>query len=342
MWFIIVENAFVTAGITSDATKFSHLVQLLEPHHLAKVVDVLDLNDYDRLKKQLLHIYTPKVSDKQRAFYQIETIGDRRPSEFYRDLYQIGVDIGVDFKEVYTRWLELLPVECQNIALLLDVEDEEDKYININTNTTRSIRSIKPMIMLHVTKRQVLFQPFRNKFHNFVLLLRQLKVRTTPRTKASILLQELTSIIAVPRWHRTQLAQSLLPQPQRLRMFAGTITSSAPRHVAVVNPAVFKKTELRCGSRAPVYYLKALALSLSSIQHKFSCRHRQRIICSSCIIPSIYNHNIYKCKYVNIVIYIYNQNTIIILYHCFCNYCYCTSLVLLFTLFIDKLTMILP
>ena len=199
MWFIIVENAFVTAGITSDATKFSHLVQLLEPHHLAKVVDVLDLNDYDRLKKQLLHIYTPKVSDKQRAFYQIETIGDRRPSEFYRDLYQIGVDIGVDFKEVYTRWLELLPVECQNIALLLDVEDEEDKYININTNTTRSIRSIKPMIMLHVTKRQVLFQPFRNKFHNFVLLLRQLKVRTTPRTKASILLQELTSIIAVPR-----------------------------------------------------------------------------------------------------------------------------------------------
>lgn len=133
MWFIIVENAFVTAGITSDATKFSHLVQLLEPHHLAKVVDVLDLNDYDRLKKQLLHIYTPKVSDKQRAFYQIETIGDRRPSEFYRDLYQIGVDIGVDFKEVYTRWLELLPVECQNIALLLDVEDEEDINDAINT-----------------------------------------------------------------------------------------------------------------------------------------------------------------------------------------------------------------
>lgn len=134
-WFVQAESVFRRARVTVEETRYDHVLSVLPQDVIADVLDVIELNakvaeefpvrkredpslpdptPYSDLKNAL--ISRNSRSEKQR-FEQIlsrETIGDRKPSEFYRHLKQLAGDSKLINEElIKTLWLRALPAQMQ-------------------------------------------------------------------------------------------------------------------------------------------------------------------------------------------------------------------------------------
>ncbi|XP_064478904.1 uncharacterized protein LOC135392140 [Ornithodoros turicata] len=121
VWFLQAECQFQLAGISTQPTKFRHVVSVLPPEVASDVADVLMApmgeTPYDTLKSALIE---RTMASKRRRYQQLlsaEDLGDRRPSQFLRHLQGLLGDRASSFDERLLKelFLQRLPTTVQMI-----------------------------------------------------------------------------------------------------------------------------------------------------------------------------------------------------------------------------------
>lgn len=118
LWFLRLERQFTLAGISGDETKFNYVVSTLEQQYLKMVSDLAwnppETNKYAAIKKALIDRLSASPSAKLNSLLADVELGDRRPSQFLRELKHLANNaVTEDFLK--TLWLKRLPQSMQVI-----------------------------------------------------------------------------------------------------------------------------------------------------------------------------------------------------------------------------------
>lgn len=96
LWFKHVEAQFNLAKVTTEETKFHHVVASLDQQQAIKVCEIISnpptTNQYQELKNELLKKLTPSNEERRRRLLAGEEIGDRKPSEFREHMLALAPD----------------------------------------------------------------------------------------------------------------------------------------------------------------------------------------------------------------------------------------------------------
>ena len=119
IWFAQIEAQFVTRGITSEQTKYSHVVSSLQPQYAKEVRDILvsppAVKPYQVLKTELMKRTSASEQKRLHQLLTAEELGDRQPSQLLRRMEQLlGANTLEDsiFKQLF---LQRLPHHVQSI-----------------------------------------------------------------------------------------------------------------------------------------------------------------------------------------------------------------------------------
>lgn len=92
--FAVLEAQFKTARITTDTTKFARLTGSFEGQYLEQVEDIVinlpSTGRYEKLKSELIRRVADSDGTRVRKMLECEEMGDRTPSQFYRDLKKLA------------------------------------------------------------------------------------------------------------------------------------------------------------------------------------------------------------------------------------------------------------
>ncbi|KMQ85926.1 hypothetical protein RF55_15255 [Lasius niger] len=128
LWFVQMEAQFLTAGITTDETKYNYVVQCLDDDLLSEVSDIVlnppAGNKYAALKDRLIKSFAVSSEKRLRKLLNEVDLGDRRPSQLLRrmrDLAQTGISEDV----LKSLWLQRLPQQVQAILTATKHDLEE-------------------------------------------------------------------------------------------------------------------------------------------------------------------------------------------------------------------------
>ncbi|XP_063370343.1 uncharacterized protein LOC134658621 [Cydia amplana] len=119
VWFAQLESQFTLSGITSDTTKFYHVIGKLDPQFAIEVKDIIlsppESNKYDKLKAELIRRLSVSQEQKIRQLMLHEELGDRKPTQFLRHLRSLaGPSVPDDFLRQV--WSGRLPNNVQTIV----------------------------------------------------------------------------------------------------------------------------------------------------------------------------------------------------------------------------------
>lgn len=119
-WFHQVEALFATRSITSQTTKFNHVLTVLPCEVITDVLDVIDYDrvqvtdPYDQLKQALLSRLIKSESRRLEELLNGTPMGDRTPSEYFRHLKALaGSSRSVNDELLQKLWIRNLPVVVQ-------------------------------------------------------------------------------------------------------------------------------------------------------------------------------------------------------------------------------------
>ncbi|XP_046399331.1 uncharacterized protein LOC124165850 [Ischnura elegans] len=126
LWFSQLEVQFSLAGITSELTKFSHVVAQLDNRHAVEVEDIIvnppSESPYKRITEELISRLSTSQETRIRQLLEHEELGDRKPSQFLRHIRSLaGNSVPDDF--VRTLWVNRLPSSAQAILATQDSTD---------------------------------------------------------------------------------------------------------------------------------------------------------------------------------------------------------------------------
>jgi hypothetical protein len=115
VWFAQAEAQFSLAGISSEKTKFFHVISQLDHRCAARLEDIItsppEQSPYNTLKTELVRRLTPSREHRIRQLLTAEEMDDRKPSEFLRDLRSFVPDVSDDFLQ--SIWSSRLPPNIQ-------------------------------------------------------------------------------------------------------------------------------------------------------------------------------------------------------------------------------------
>ncbi|KAF8784101.1 hypothetical protein HNY73_011670 [Argiope bruennichi] len=85
LWFKQIESQFILAGVTTEITKFHHIVSVLQPEELEVVGDIMQdppaERPYEALRRRLCCQYVSKWgAKKKKDVISGMQLGDRKPS----------------------------------------------------------------------------------------------------------------------------------------------------------------------------------------------------------------------------------------------------------------------
>jgi hypothetical protein len=90
VWFAKVEAQFTLARINSEQIKFCYVITQLEHRYASEEVDIFTsppkYNPYTTLKTELVGLLSPSKEQRFRDVLTLEELGDRKPSQFLRQL----------------------------------------------------------------------------------------------------------------------------------------------------------------------------------------------------------------------------------------------------------------
>lgn len=127
-WFLQVEAQFQLRGITSDVTKYNHIVTGLPNNFVNDVINILRdppvQDKYGKLKAQILSIHSESEQKRiDRVFNEI-TLGDKKPSALLREI-QAKVGNVASEAVIRSRFLSSLPLETRKILKVSSGSVEE-------------------------------------------------------------------------------------------------------------------------------------------------------------------------------------------------------------------------
>ncbi|KAJ8912690.1 hypothetical protein NQ315_012244 [Exocentrus adspersus] len=150
-----VEAQFSINKIKNDRTKYDYVVSALPLEVIAKVYDVIEnlpqSNLYENLKETILTRLTASEEQRLEALLSGSELGDRKPSDFFRDMSINAGGSGVVSNELLIKlWKRRLPKTIivaitasgkTQVNDILDIADKiwetcQDRIINVNANTT--------------------------------------------------------------------------------------------------------------------------------------------------------------------------------------------------------------
>jgi hypothetical protein len=118
VWFAQAEAQFTLAGITSDSTKYNHVVAQLDTRLAAEVEDIITNPPKDgaylALRAELTRRLSRSDGERVRQLIRNEELGDRRPSQFLRHLKSLAGETP-DLTMLKQLWLTRLPTHVQAI-----------------------------------------------------------------------------------------------------------------------------------------------------------------------------------------------------------------------------------
>jgi hypothetical protein len=115
VWFAQAEAQFSLAGISTETTKFYHVISQLDHRYAAEVEDVItsppQQDPYTKLKTELLKRLSLSREQRAQQLITFEEMGDRKPSQFLRHLRGLAPDVP-DYL-LCTIWTNRLPTNIQ-------------------------------------------------------------------------------------------------------------------------------------------------------------------------------------------------------------------------------------
>jgi hypothetical protein len=150
-WFTQAEAQFYLAGISNELTQFYHVISQLDEKYVAEVDDIYSpppRDPYTTLKTELIKRLCPSKDQRTRQLFEFEEMGDRKPSQFLRNLISLAPDIPNDYLRIL--WTSRLPTNIRTIlAGLPEVELEAaalcaDRIIETTSASTVASISLRP------------------------------------------------------------------------------------------------------------------------------------------------------------------------------------------------------
>ena len=119
LWFSQVEAQFTTRGITSETTKYAHVVGSLQPEVAQEVRDLLinppAENPYTRLKSELVKRTSASEQQRLHQLLNAEQLGDRKPTQLLRRMQQLLGERQLEPSIMTQLFLQRLPTNAQLI-----------------------------------------------------------------------------------------------------------------------------------------------------------------------------------------------------------------------------------
>lgn len=118
MWFIQVEQIFAMNRITSDASKYRHVVAVLPQETMRTMSDLLrnppQTDMYITLKEALIARHSLSENKRLEELLSASEIGDRSPSALFRDMESIMGSSNIVNPDLLKRlWLRKLPEQVK-------------------------------------------------------------------------------------------------------------------------------------------------------------------------------------------------------------------------------------
>lgn len=154
VWFAQVDAQFNTRSITSQKTKFDHIVSSLTPEIAMEVRDIIlhppERTPYDTLKDQLIARTTASEQRRLQQLFNTEELGDRKPSQLLRRMHQLLGDKAATADTAFIRelFLQRLPANVRMVLAsaggtqsLLELADLADKVMEVATPVISQVSS---------------------------------------------------------------------------------------------------------------------------------------------------------------------------------------------------------
>ncbi|XP_015920296.2 uncharacterized protein [Parasteatoda tepidariorum] len=132
LWFRKIESLFTLAGVTTESTKFHHVVSALQPEKLAIISDIIISPPVDEpftaLNKRLCAQYDESEVQRLSCLISGMQLGDRCPSKLLLELRnKAGARINDELLK--SLFLQRLPANVQQILAISN--DNLDKLAEI-------------------------------------------------------------------------------------------------------------------------------------------------------------------------------------------------------------------
>lgn len=118
LWFKLLEAQFTTAKINDDATMFNIAIAHISEQYIEQIEDVVlsppVTEKFKFLKGELVKRLTESDSTRVRKLMESEEMGDRTPSQFYRDLKKLALPSITD-EVILAIWRSRLPANSQRV-----------------------------------------------------------------------------------------------------------------------------------------------------------------------------------------------------------------------------------
>lgn len=147
LWFIQLEAQFALANITVDATKFHHVISVVESDVLNTVSDLIlrppENDKYIALKDRLINLHSESEESKYRRLLQGQELGDQRPSQLLSRMRALAGD-SVGDPLLKSLWLSRLPANTQGILTtvtgdLANLASIADKISELTTSPSINV-----------------------------------------------------------------------------------------------------------------------------------------------------------------------------------------------------------
>lgn len=180
LWFKQVESQFITAGISSDATKFHTIVGSIEANVLNEVSDIIlnppEINMYDALKTRLQERFMDSEEKRLKKLLRDMELGDRKPSAMLREMMDLAAG-KVSEELLKSLWMQRLPKQSQAIlavsseslsrlALMADkISDTSDAWeINVLSKSPSENDNLR--LQIEALTKQVEMLSHRSRSHS--------------------------------------------------------------------------------------------------------------------------------------------------------------------------------